>query len=285
MSTVSITGASGFVGTTLCLMFEKLGYKVLKISRADLDNPMLLENRIGQSQVVINLAGANIIHKWTAEYKELLYSSRIETTKKIVTAINNSITKPKVFISTSAVGIYNNKKTYNEYTAEFKDDFLSTLCQDWEEEAKKAACRVVIFRYGIVLGSSGGALMKMLTPFKLGLGGVIGTGKQAFSFVHINDLKRAYKFAIENIALHDAYNLCATIPTTNRGLTKALGNTLHRPTFLPLPECVLNIIFGEGAKVLTDGQSVTPKRLEESGFEFKYKDIDTTIEDLLGEKN
>lgn len=280
MSTIAITGANGFVGTTLTHFFEDLGYKVLKITRDDLQEQKRLENKINQSNIVINLAGANIINRWSEVYKKELYSSRIDTTKKIVEAIESVISKPELLISTSAVGIYDNKRTYDEYNAQFSDDFLSTLCQDWEETAKKASCRVVIFRFGIVLGHNGGALEKMLTPFKFGLGGPIGSGKQAFSFIHMSDLKNAFQFAIENVALHDAYNLCATIPTTNMGLTKALGKTLHRPTFFTVPEFALKLQFGEGAKVLTDGQSVIPKRLEDAGFKFQFQSIEATIEDL-----
>ena len=280
METIAITGANGFVGQNLTAFFKNLGYKVLPITRTDLMEPKVLENKISQSQIVINLAGANIIHRWSPEYKEELYHSRIHTTQQLVNAINEQVSPPKVLISTSAVGIYDNKKTYDETNAEFSDDFLSVLCQDWEEEAKKASCRVVIFRFGIVLGKNGGALQQMLTPFKLGLGGPIGSGKQAFSFIHMDDLKNAYKFAIENEALHNAYNLCATMATTNMGLTKALGKTLHRPTFFKVPEFVLQLMYGEGAKVLTDGQSVIPKRLEDAGFKFQFKHIEEAIEDL-----
>lgn len=280
MQTIAISGASGFVGKNLTSFFKTLGYKILPISRIDLREAKVLENKINQSDIVINLAGANIIHRWSDKYKEEIYNSRIDTTKKIVTAINEQIAKPKLFISTSAVGIYDNKKTYNESNLEFRNNFLSTLCQDWEDEAKKVSCRVVIFRFGIVLGKNGGALQQMLTPFKLGLGGPIGSGEQSFSYVHIDDLKNAYKFAIENESLHNAYNLCATIPTTNMGLTKALGKVLKRPTFFKVPEFLLKLLFSEGAKILTDGQSVVPKRLEDAGFKFKFKTIDNAIEDL-----
>ena len=212
---ILITGANGFVGTNLSGFFTNLGFNVLSINRDDLTNKETLEEKINQSDIIINLAGANIIKRWSSEYKKELYSSRIDTTKKIVNAINKSDSASKLLISTSAVGIYDNKKTYDEYNAEFSDDFLSVLCQDWEEEAKKASCRVVVFRFGIVLGKDGGALEQMLLPFKFYLGGPIGSGSQAFSFIHMKDLISAFKYAIDNDTLHDAYNLCATIPTTN----------------------------------------------------------------------
>ncbi len=279
MKTIAITGASGFVGSSLTTFFQKYGYKVVAISRDVLNNKEKLQELMANSNIVINLAGANIISRWTPEYKQLLYSSRIDTTSKIVEAINNSETKPELLISTSAVGIYDNKDTYDE-KGNFSNDFLSTLCQRWEEEAKKANTKVSIFRFGIVLGKKGGAFAKMLTPFKLGLGGVIGSGNQAFSFIHIDDLLNAYKFVIDN-NLADTFNLTAPKPTTNLGLTRALGKAVKRPTFFPVPEFVLKLIFSEGAKVLTDGQDVVPKKLLSLGFKFKYNDIQETVNSLV----
>ncbi|WP_419770440.1 MAG: TIGR01777 family oxidoreductase [Candidatus Marinarcus sp.] len=286
MKTIAITGASGFVGTHLTHFFKELGYEVLKISRAELLQPNVLEVTLSKTDIVINLAGANIIHRWTESYKKELYSSRIDTTKALVTAIKTISNKPKVFISTSAVGIYSNKQINSEDDFEYAEGFLATLCQTWEEEALKAKenTRVCIFRFGIVLGKDGGALQSMLPPFKLGLGGTIGNGNQYFSFIHIDDLMQAFKFVIEKETLEGAFNLAAPTPTTNKGLTLALGKTLKKPTFLPVPPFVLRLIFSEGATVLTDGQSMIPKRLEESGFKFTYQNIEETIENLLGEK-
>lgn len=281
MKTIAVSGASGFVGSNINKFFSSLGYTVIPIRREILNNKTKLEELMSSSDIVINLAGANIINRWTESYKKLLYSSRIDTTKKIVEAIKNVKNKPELLISTSAVGIYDNKSTYDE-SGNKADNFLGSLCVDWENEALKARTeetKVSIFRFGIVLGSDGGALQKMLTPFKLGLGGVIGNGKQAFSFIHIDDLMYAFKFVIEGNH-ENIFNLTAPNPTTNKGLTLALGKTLKRPTILPLPEFVLNIIFSEGAKVLTDGQSVIPKNLMDLGFEFKFKTIEETIEDL-----
>lgn len=279
MKTIAITGASGFVGTSLKNFFGNLGYNVVSIKREFLNNKQELENIVSSSDFIINLAGANIINRWSDEYKQLLYSSRIDTTKKIVEAINNVENKPKLLISTSAVGIYNNKHRYDE-KGDFSNDFLSNLCQTWEEEAKKADTKVSIFRFGIVLGKDGGALAKMMLPFKLGLGGIIGSGKQPFSYIHIDDLLNAYKFVIEN-CVEDTFNLTAPEPTTNYGLTKALGKALSRPTIFPVPEFVLKLIFSEGAKVLTDGQEVVPKKLLDLGFKFKYNNIQETVNSLV----
>jgi len=283
MKKVIITGASGFVGTALQNMFTQDGYEVIAVQREQLKDESALLSLVEGSYAIINLAGANIINRWSDEYKKLLYSSRLDTTKAIVNAIQKSQTKPKILFSTSAVGVYKNDKFYDETTTDLADDFLANLCKDWENEALKAkefGVRVSIFRFGIVMGE-GGALGKMLLPFKLGVGGTIGDGKQAFSFIHILDLLNAYRFVLENDTLEGIFNLTAPKPTSNYQLTKALGKYLHRPTFLPVPAFMLNIIFSEGAKVLTDGQSALPTKLLENGFVFEYEDIEKTIKNLV----
>jgi len=281
---IAIAGASGFVGTSLSKSFDAKGYQVIKLKRDEIQDVTTLSHILDGCDVVINLSGANIINRWSEEYKNLLYSSRLGTTKHLVKAISKTTVKPKLFISTSAVGIYTNNQIHTEEKFEYGDDFLAKLCKEWESEASKAIesnVRTVIFRFGIVLGADGGALKKMLLPFKLGLGGTIGDGSQAFSFIHIEDLINAYLYTIENESLEGVYNMTAPTPTTNKGLTKALGTTLNRPTVLPVPEFVLKLIFSEGAKVLTDGQSAVPDRLEKAGFSFQYKTIEEAVNNLL----
>jgi len=276
---IKISGINGFVGTNLKSYFTKLGHEVLPIVRGDLTNIEKLTNVISDSDVIINLSGANIIHRWSESYKKTLYSSRIDTTKAIVNAINNLDKKP-ILISTSAVGIYANHGINSEEKFEYGNGFLTNLCRSWEEEANRADTKVIIFRFGIVLGN-GGALKKMLLPFKLGVGGVIGDGKQLFPFIHIEDLLRAFEYVIEEKELQGTFNLCAPVVTTNEGLTKALGRALNRPTMLPVPKFILKFIYGEGSKVLTDGQNVVPEKLISSGFKFHYEDINGTIDNLI----
>ncbi|XPV69464.1 MAG: TIGR01777 family oxidoreductase [Halarcobacter sp.] len=283
MKTIAVTGSTGFVGTNIKEKFTKEGFNFIGIRRDDLKDIEKLTSIINKSDIVINLAGANIINRWTESYKKLLYSSRLDTTKALIEAIKKAENKPKLLISTSAVGIYKNSSCYDEENFEYSDDFLANLCKDWENEALKAkdlGIRTAIFRFGIILGD-GGALQKMLLPFKLGLGGTIGDGKQYFSYIHIKDLLEAYKFLIENESLEGIFNLTAPQATTNLGLTKALGKSLNRPTILPVPQFALNLIFSEGAKVLTDGQCVKPKSLLDNGFKFKYKTIEETIDNLV----
>ncbi len=283
MKTLAITGSSGFIGQELKKRFESKGYKVIGITREELKDIQKLTVIIEKADYLINLAGANIINRWTQSYKKILYSSRIAITKALIKAFEKAKIKPKVFISTSAVGIYKNRACYDEENYEYGDDFLATLCKKWEEEALKAKnlkIRTAIFRFGIVLGN-GGALRKMLRPFKLGLGGIIADGKQYTSFIHIEDLLNAYEFVIENENCEGVFNLTAPITTTNYGLTKALGKALNRPTIFPVPKFILNLIFGEGARVLTDGQCAKPRRLLEKGFNFKFENIEDTLFDLV----
>ncbi|HHH20020.1 MAG TPA: TIGR01777 family protein [Campylobacterales bacterium] len=284
MKQIAITGASGFVGTHLTQFFQEHGYTVTPIRRSDLKDTQQLQTKLKQSEIVINLAGANILQRWSEAYKKTLYHSRIDTTRALVQAIESLDKRPSLLISTSAVGIYKNDQEYTEYATEFDEGFLAHICQDWEAEAQRARAlgvRTVITRFGVVLGRDGGALQKMLLPFKLGLGGMIGDGKQAFPFIHIDDLARFYLHAIEKEEVQGIYNMTAPQLTTNYGLTKALGSILHRPTILPLPSFVVALIFGEGASVLTDGQTVIPQRTLESGFTFTFESIEEVLEDIL----
>lgn len=283
MPKVAIAGASGFVGTSLQKMFKENGFDVISLRRADIADTKRLAEIIDGVDVVVNLSGANIIARWSESYKKELYDSRICTTRNLINAIGQTQNKPKLLISTSAVGIYSNSKKQTEDEYEFGTDFLAKVCKDWELEASRAnefGVRCAIFRFGIVLGKSGGAFAKMVTPFRFGLGGNIGSGKQYFSFIHIKDLCRAFKFVVENSSQEGVFNLTAPNVTTNAGLTKALASALNRPAFFDVPEFVLKLIFGEGAKVLTDGQNVYPKKLLDNGFVFEFDNIETTIKDL-----
>jgi uncharacterized protein (TIGR01777 family) len=275
---IAISGTSGFVGSYLCNYLSKEGYEVVAISKDDYQDIDILSSKVLESDIVLNLAGANIMQRWSEEYKKILYSSRIDTTKKIVKIINQS-DKDIYLISTSAIGIYEDNIEQDEDNFTYANSFLSKICQDWESEARESKGKVAIFRFGVILGI-GGALKKMLTPFKLGVGGKIADGKQPFSYIHIEDLARAYEFAIKD-RLEGTFNLVTPHPVTNSIFTKALGKILNRPTIIPLPETILKLIFGEGARVLTNGQRVLPKRLLNSGFKFKYGHIDDILKDLL----
>ena len=282
---IAMSGATGFVGSHLTKAFIQKGWQVLPLTRQDFmqDGGAVIE-KIEGSAVVVNLAGATVAARWTEEYKKIMYSSRIDTTKKICRTLGKAKNRPRLLISTSAIGIYTTEGVHTEEDRNYSKDFLGKLAADWEAaagEAKDLGVRTLIFRFGVVLGRNGGALQKMLIPFRLGLGGVIGSGEQPFSWVHIEDLIRAYVTVIENDKYEGVYNLTAPHPTTNRGLTEALGHVLHRPTFMHVPFFVLKLQLGEAAKVLTEGQHVLPQRLLESGFSFMFTDIDKALENLV----
>jgi len=277
--TLALTGSSGFVGSFLKEYFRTKGYKIISVTRDDFNNINSLNEKISQADIIINLVGANIIQRWTDEYKKILYNSRIDNTKKIVEAINSN-NKKQTLLSTSAVGIYCDDEPNNEEEFKYGNTFLTKICKDWEDEAQKANARVLICRFGVVLGN-GGALKKMLLPFKLGLGGRIGDGKQSFSYIHICDLARAYDYLIQNDMLRGVFNFCSPHSTTNEIYTQVLSHTLNRPAIFPLPVFVLKVAFGEGSTVLTNGQNVYPKKLLDNGFKFKFEYIEEVMADLL----
>lgn len=273
--TIAITGASGFVGTHLQDTFKDC----VVIERED--NEEDIARKLQGVDVVINLAGAPIIKRWSDPYKKVLIESRVETTRKLVNAINESDVKH--FISTSAIGAYPNDVACNESYPEYADDFLGKLTKVWEEEAFKCNKPTAILRFGVVLGKEGGALAQMLTPFSLGVGGIIGDGKMMTSWIDIDDLMSIYKFVIDK-KLTGLYNAVSNEPVSNYRLTKALGDVLHRPTILPIPEFALRIMYGEAASVLTDSKKVYPKALLDAGFNFEYPDIESSLNHILKEQ-
>ncbi len=277
---VTIAGASGFVGSFLCDFFSRKGCTVSKIGVKDFQGD--LTEKLESADIVINLCGAPIIGRWSEEYKKTLVSSRMETTKKLVDAMGTIEQKPKYCFCASAVGYYDEGDN-DEYNYKKADDFLGELCERWESAAKKvesAGVKCVNMRFGIVIGKGGGALAQMLPIFRLGLGGKIGSGKQGFSWIHLSDLANAIDFIYEQ-GLDGAFNFTAPHPTTNTGLTEALGDALHRPTIFPVPEFALRVLYSEGAKVLTGGQKVYPKRLLDAGFVFGHETIDAAVKDTI----
>ena len=269
---VALTGANGFVGRHLRETFPDH----VIINRHDTVEVIL--QKFEGVDAVFNLAGAPIIKRWSKEYKKVLLSSRIQTTRTVVQAINRS--QVKHFISTSAIGAYPDDIACDETYSNYSDDFLGFLTKAWEEEALQCQKPTTIIRFGVILGKEGGALPGMLLPFKLGLGGIIGDGRMMTSWIDISDLISIYKYILENKVM-GTLNATSPHPVSNNTFTKALGKRLHRPTIIPLPKFILKLIFGEGASVITASKEVYPKVLIESGFEFKYKDIDSSLKHLL----
>jgi uncharacterized protein (TIGR01777 family) len=300
---ILITGGTGFVGRQLTSRLVKDGHEVtiltrsLKGAKGSLPGISYLEGdptkkgswqeAIKNHDAVINLAGASIFSKWTDEHKKAIRESRVNTTQNIVEGIPTHPERPFTLFSTSAVGYYgfcgDEELTENSPPG---NDFLARIAVEWEGEALKAkekGARVVITRFGIVMGEKGGALSQMIPLFKKYVGGRIGSGKQWFSWVHIKDLAEAFIFLMKHPEISGPVNVCSPNPVRNKDLAKALGKTLHRPSFLPAPGFMIKLVLGEFGSVILEGQRVIPRRLLESGFVFQYPDIDKALKGIVGQ--
>ena len=235
---------------------------------------------------VLHLAGESVAEgRWTTAQKARIRDSRIVGTRHLVQGIAQAASKPAVLVSASAVGYYGNRGD-EELTeaAPPADDFLARVCVDWEHEAlaaEKAGVRVVTARTGIVLGAGGGALAKMLTPFKLGGGGPLGNGRQWMPWIHVADLARLYVHAAECESIRGPMNAVAPHPVRNLEFTKALGRAVHRPAFIPAPYFGLRLLFGEFAQVLFASQRVLPRVALDTGFVFQFPEIAGALREIL----
>lgn len=291
---VLITGASGLIGQALQKSFAERGYELLLASRKDPQDEQHIQwdietgfaepEKLEGIDAVVHLAGENVSGlRWTEEKKKAIRDSRVLGTRNVVDAISNLKNKPKVFIASSAIGFYGERgdEAVTESSAA-GDNFLAEVSKAWESESRRAedaGIRTVLLRTGIVLSKDGGALAAMMTPFKLGVGGVVGSGKQWMSWISLDDQIAVINYAIENENLRGAVNAVSPNPVTNQEFTKTLGEVLYRPTFLPLPEFAVSMIFGEmGDTLLLASTKVLPKRLEDAGFEFKYPELKAAIE-------
>lgn len=253
-------------------------------------NPLAQTMKVGDlegADAVVNLAGENIASsRWTQKKKEAILDSRVLSTRLITETIGRLREKPKVLFNASAIGIYGNRgsETLTEESSPGQG-FLADVCKAWESETKKAeglGVRVILGRFGVVLDKSGGALKKMLLPYKLGLAGVIGSGEQFMSWISLDDLIDAILFSLENPSIQGPVNFVANEPVTNRKFTKTLGAVLKRPTILPLPAPIARFGLGEMAdEMLLSSQKVLPKKLKEAGFHFKHSTLKNALEDTL----
>jgi hypothetical protein len=288
---VLLTGASGFIGSRLSKRLEASGHRILPVSRRPGSNydwsDESLARGVRDSDAVIHLAGENLFAKrWSLAQKQILETSRTEPTRKLAALV--AAKKPACFISASAVGYYGPHSDDHLYEGSpHGNDFLANLCAAWEEAtlaARSAGVRTTVIRTGVVLGQGGGALSKMLPPFKLGLGGPLGSGKQWVSWIHINDLISLFHFILENPNASGAFNGTAPRPVTMKELAQSLGKALHRPAILPVPGFALRLALGEVADILLTGQYVEPKHAAEAGFKFQFADVDSALIDIVGEK-
>jgi uncharacterized protein len=299
---ILVTGSTGLVGNALVSALVKAGHTVCRLMRPEslvaggtkdgfnvAWNPATGE--LGGAAVgadaVVNLAGASIAGgRWSAERKALLRSSRIDSTRALVDGLAKMNARPSVLVSASAIGIYGNRG--DEVLTEESNagtGFLAGLAREWEQEALKAdaiGVRVVLARFGIILAREGGALAKMVTPFKLGVGGKLGTGQQWMSWVTLADVVGILRMAIDKADVRGTVNVVAPKPVQNAEFTKVLGSTLHRPALFPAPAFALRLAMGEMADaLLLASQRVVPSRLERSGYRFLHADLVSALAVVL----
>lgn len=280
---IAISGSNGFIGKQLTIYFQAKGNDVRSILRIDSGTSVKeIVRQLEDVDVVINLAGAPIIGRWTKKYKKALLDSRVITTRKIVEAISLMDKKPQLLISASAIGIYSQEGEHTEFNFRVANDYLGQICNEWEMEARKAIpfTRVAVTRFGIVLGKGGGALKRMLPLFRSGLGGKIASGNQGFSWIHVYDVVHALEFIIENPKLSGEFNLTTPDVVNNSKFTKVLSKMLGKPAFFTVPSFALKLLFGEGAIAVTGGQFALPKHLVDAGFQFSYPDLKSALDDI-----
>jgi len=283
---IAISGYNGLVGSQLCEYVESaVNADILKVTRQHLySDKNELAKYLEGADVIIHLAGAPVVSVWTKKQMRIIRDSRINTTRNLHGAISKMNKKPELFICVSAVGIYDTESLHTESECSYSNDFLGQLCQDWENEARKVekeSVRTVIFRLGVILSDKGGVLKKVLPIFRLGFGGKIGTGKQAFPYIHIEDLMEAFLYVINDKNTKGVYNLVAPDLKTNTDFTNTLADSLKRPAFLPVPAFILKLLYRKGAEVLLKGQKVAPDRLKTEGFSYKYVSLKNAITSFL----
>jgi uncharacterized protein (TIGR01777 family) len=277
---VTILGATGFVGRALTAALKARGDVV---RTASLRDPARAADASDGSDVVVNLAGAPVVERWTEDRKRLIASSRVDLPHAYLTALERVEKRPQAYVSASAIGYYgvSANATFTEASPP-GDDFLARVCTAWEAEATRAGelgMRVAIVRTGLVLGRDGGVLAKLLPLFRIGLGGPIASGAQWNSWVHLADLIGIYLLAIDKHA--GVLNATAPNPVTNAAFTRALAAAVHRPALFPAPEFALKLVFGEGSYILTEGQRVLPQATLAAGYTFRFPEIDAACADLV----
>lgn len=298
---ILMTGGTGFVGSFLTARLVRDGHEVTILVRSKNEakagprDALFLQGdptvsgawqqEVRHYDAIINLAGASIFSRWTEQQKRAIRESRISTTRSIVESMDVPSGKAVTLLSTSAVGYYGFHGD-EELTEDAPpgNDFLATVAQEWEEEASRArkkGVRVCITRFGIVLGTNGGALGQMIPLFKKFVGGPIGSGRQWFSWVHAHDLAEVFSYLLNHPELSGPFNVCSPKPVRNSDLAKAIGKALHRPSFMPTPGFVIRLVLGEFGSVILKGQRVVPRRLLENGFVFEYPEIDKAVASIV----
>lgn len=291
---VLVGGGTGFIGRALVEALKRKGHEVTIISRSQAPGKItwseIAKLPLPECEAVVNLAGENILNplkRWNEGFLQTLRDSRIETTKTLAKKISEASNPPKVFVSSSAVGYYPPSDTaeYTEDSPRSSADALTTLCADWEKSAKLpdgCKTRLVTLRIGVVLGRGGGVIQQTIWPFWFGLGGVLGSGKQYFPWIHLDDMTGIIFHALENDHVTGVLNAVAPQVVTNESYTKEYAGALWRPAILPTPSFAINFIFGQDrGKILLEGQKVIPKRTLEMGYKFQYPELKQALAEIV----
>ncbi len=269
---VAVTGATGLIGTRLVAALHERGDEATELPRAP------TPEQVAGHDAVVHLAGEQVAQRWSEDAKREIERSRVEGTRSLVAAMSSAQT----LVSASAVGYYGPRGDERVPESEpAGDDFLARVCVGWEREAQAFAGRSVQVRTGVVLDKSGGALSKMLLPFRMGVGGPVAGGRQYMPWIHIDDVVGIYLHALDDAAWSGAYNAAAPEPVTNREFSKELGRALHRPAFAPVPSLALRVLYGEMADIVTTGQRAVPERTLAGGYAFSQPDLPAALRAAL----
>lgn len=285
---IAFTGSSGFIASSFREMSTLDNVEFVALKRDETDEQW--RKKISGCDVVMNFAGAPVVQRWNVRNMQVIKSSRVHTTQRIVAILNAlpASESPGLFVSASAIGVYpqDTDSAYDETSTVFGGDFLAEVVKEWEQSAHKMtneAVRLVLPRIGVVLGRKGG-MLKMVTPlFKAGLGGRLASGRQGVSFIHIEDVVQILQFFIRNETTRGVYNLTAPNPVSNAEFTKQLAHVLKRWAVLPVPAFAIRILFGNAAGVVTKGSLIYPRNLQKAGYVFRYDRIEAALSNLYGE--
>jgi len=282
---ILILGGTGLIGRALERHLSA-DHQVECVGRSAFVSQDTLNKLAQDRDLIIKLSGANIVKRWNVDYKQEIWDSRVTTSRQLKTALDLLTSKPRIFCA-SAIGFYPESSCSQPYNEDYQHSgtgFLSDLVVAWEQQSKTLSENVLIFRFGVVLSVKGGALSQMLLPFKLGFGGPVAGGKQCFSWIHVDDLLKAFSYAIEHLDMQGVFNLTSPNPVTQAKFGQTLANLLHRPFLMPLFKWQIKLLFGEGSQVLTQGASVVPKKLLQLGFKFDYAEARLALKDVINNK-
>lgn len=293
---VAISGVSGLIGSALRESLAADGHETLAISRRAREPALatatwdVAEGRFDPGPLegidaIVHLAGEPVAQRWSAPVKKAIRASRVDVTRLLIAGLERLERKPRVLVSASAVGYYGDRgDTELDESSPAGEGFLPEVCEAWEEaamEAGKLGIRTVAVRIGVVLSAKGGALRQMLPPFRLGLGGKVGDGRQWMSWIHVDDLVAVFRLALARDDLAGAVNGTAPNPVRNADFVRQLGRALHRPAILPAPAFALKLVFGEMAQILLESQRAAPRRALAAGLSFRYPQLGAALDDLV----